>query len=627
MPPWLRIRFNITLSCMLWVITCDQLIHSCLSLPRFELDDFLHGTYLILLLVLLTRPTYVKATIISFLIPWLYCTSYCWFFLEGYQFLVALSVSSLGLIFFCYYVKKSLLNSRLELLKGLENLRKGNTDEISKISFFDERGKALRNLNKWANSIREHSRRTQYISSEIWDDLKNIGIREERTSKDRWVISIVVTWCEKTSSDLYHSSLLDFMALLCEHLDASINCFCSSYAELIILEDKKDQVNSVLSRLSELDLPDKKNDQYVQLVVRRNFMKTGVVLQSAGYRFRCVDSSFMEDVKFVRRQSNHSSSIYIHQSLQQTAAQVFHLGNPITEYFLVKSIKNQEYHLQKLLSQKVEDRLSAVRTVEAQRNSSGIETLVSLLEDVSPRVRIAAAGALSKFVNSDNENFIGQSFLNCLENEWNQDMRATLVMSLGKLKTKSLIKPLYKLLSDKNDRVRANAVEAIGQSMDRKTVLRYLDRLLEDENNRARANAAMAVWLMGERRGFKVLFEMSLSEDLYVSSSGLYGMGEIFTDQNIKINSKFVSNPVGYYLKEKSLFDDALKVCIEKTMQNDFLVERNAIIALGKFRSKKSVDVLEAKFLVTDDCSIQNLILNTLLNLEEYELVTFLRKQ
>ena len=105
-----------------------------------------------------------------------------------------------------------------------------------------------------------------------------------------------------------------------------------------------------------------------------------------------------------------------------------------------------------------------------------------MLEDVSPRVRIAAAGALSKFVNSDNENFIGQSFLNCLENEWNQDKRATLVMSLGKLKTKSLIKPLYKLLSDKNDRVRANAVEAIGQSMDRKTVLRYLDRtFLEDE--------------------------------------------------------------------------------------------------------------------------------------------------
>ena len=135
MPPWLRIRFNITLSCMLWVITCDQLIHSCLSLPRFELVDYLHGTYLILLLVLLISPTYVKATIISFLIPWLYCTSYCWVFLEGYQFLVALSVSSLGLIFFCYYVKKSLINSRLELLKGLENLRQGNTDEISKISF------------------------------------------------------------------------------------------------------------------------------------------------------------------------------------------------------------------------------------------------------------------------------------------------------------------------------------------------------------------------------------------------------------------------------------------------------------------------------------------------------------
>ena len=62
-------------------------------------------------------------------------------------------------------------------------------------------------------------------------------------------------------------------------------------------------------------------------------------------------------------------------------------------------------------------------------------------------------------------------------------------------------------------------------------------------------------------------------------------------------------------------------------MSKDFLVERNAIIALGKFRSKKSVKALEIKFLQTNDLSIQNLILNTLLNLEEFELVTNLRNE
>jgi len=356
-------------------------------------------------------------------------------------------------------------------------------------------------------------------------------------------------------------------------------------------------------------------------------MKTGVVLQPEGYRFRCVGFSLVEDLKFLRELSTDLNQLYIHQSLHKSAERVFHLQDVVADYFLVKSNKNQDYHLQKLLSNQVEDRLNSIRVIDTRRNRMGVEALISLLEDVSPRVRIAAAGALCKFVNKENENHIGKSFLKCLEKEWNQDMRATLVMSLGKLRSKSLIKPLYKLLSDQNDRVRANAVEAIGQCMDRKTVLRYLDKLLQDVNNRARANAAMAVWLMGERNGFIVLLDMARSNDLFVSSSGLYGIGEIFTDENIKINSKFVSNPVRYYFKEKSLFNEALEVCVDKTMSTDFLVERNAIIALGKFRSKKSVKVLEIKYSLTQESSLQNVILNTLLNLEEYELVTSLRKK
>ena len=62
-------------------------------------------------------------------------------------------------------------------------------------------------------------------------------------------------------------------------------------------------------------------------------------------------------------------------------------------------------------------------------------------------------------------------------------------------------------------------------------------------------------------------------------------------------------------------------------MTNHPLVERNAIIALGKFRSRKSVEVLKSKFFLTKETSLHQLILNTLLNMEEFELVTTLRKQ
>ena len=99
----------------------------------------------------------------------------------------------------------------------------------------------------------------------------------------------------------------------------------------------------------------------------------------------------MEDLKFLRGQSKQLTQIYIHESLQQSAEQVFHLQESKADYFLVQSVKNQDYHLQNLLSHQVEDRLNSIRVVEAQRNITGVDTLIKLLEDVSPRVRIAAA--------------------------------------------------------------------------------------------------------------------------------------------------------------------------------------------------------------------------------------------
>ncbi len=520
-----------------------------------------------------------------------------------------------------------MIDSRRELLRGLENLRQGYTHESCEVLFFDERGKVLRSFNQWSSLLRERSRRTQFIAPEIWHELKNNGIREERTSKDRWVISLVFNWGEKVPSNSFDERLLDRIGSICDQLNASINCFYSGYAELIVMEESKEQVKDVLFLLSDFESNFIKSGQFLNLVVRRTFMKTGVVFQPEGYRFRCVDYSLLEDFHFLRRQPQMAMQIFIHRSMHPRAQQIFHLEEPIGAYFLIQSNKNQDYHLQKLSSHKVEDRLMSIRVVGARRNKVAIDPLIRLLDDVSPRVRIAAAGALSLFISNENENRIGQAFLDSLEKEWNQDMRASLVMSLGKLRKKSLVKPLYKLLSDQNDRVRANAVEAVGQCMDRKTILRYLDKLLKDSNNRARANAAMAVWLMGERLGLVVLIDMASSEEPLVSSSGLYGIGEIFTNENIKIHSKFVSNPVRFYFKERFLFDQSLKVCVDKVMTNHPLVERNAIIALGKFRSRKSVEVLKSKFFLTKETSLHQLILNTLLNMEEFELVTTLRKQ
>lgn len=163
--------------------------------------------------------------------------------------------------------------------------------------------------------------------------------------------------------------------------------------------------------------------------------------------------------------------------------------------------------------------------------------------------------------------------------------------------------------------------------MGKNAVIRHVEKLLRDPNNRTRANAAMAIWLVGDKRGFVVLTQMATSEDPMISCSGLYGIGEIFTNENIKISIQFMADPVKFYFKEKSLFENSLQICIEKAQSEHPLIEMNAVIALGKLRSNKAVAVLHKKFLMTSRTSVQKAIIQSLMQLEEFELVSILRKE
>ena len=83
-----------------------------------------------------------------------------------------------------------------------------------------------------------------------------------------------------------------------------------------------------------------------------------------------------------------------------------------------------------------------------------------------------------------------------------------------------------RFLSDGDDRVRANAIEAM-LDFDRVVAEGVLMPYLNDKNQRVRANAAKVMYAYGHRGGLETLMEMMDSSDLMMRVSSVWAIGEV----------------------------------------------------------------------------------------------------
>ncbi len=534
----------------------------------------------------------------------------------------------LCLVAFCVIHLRQRARSLSSLEEAIDCCHRGVYREQLPILIRDETSLLISEMNHLSSFLREKELLSQYIAPEVWQELQKESSQSLKAAREKWVICLTLRVPQIPES-------LDNTHLLLEHVSDScrknlgfLNEFSREHAQVLFFEESDGYEKHALMALSEflrelrfLNIPGSKAS------LRHCFVKSGVVLKADGMRMRCFSKEMAEEIEFLKT-CPQTTMGYIHKDFIRKAERVFHLGDTYQEHSLITGEKNLDFHLDNLKSSRVEDKLVSIRVVETHKLERGITPLISLLEDVSPRVRIEAAKSLSRMVRPDNEDLIGQAFLRSLEKEWNHDCRATLVISLGEIRKKSLVAPLFHLLQDENDRVRANAIEAIGKCMDRGTVLRHLESMLNDRNNRARANAALALWMMGLKKGLVELIRMADSPDPLLSCSGLYGLGETFREENLKILYRVLSHPMHFYLRErKTLFLEAIRVASDKVMESNPLVERNAILALLKIRSNLAVPVLMKKYSQSKDENIHQLILETLLALEEYSLVSRLRRK
>lgn len=125
----------------------------------------------------------------------------------------------------------------------------------------------------------------------------------------------------------------------------------------------------------------------------------------------------------------------------------------------------------------------------------------------------------------------------------NEKIRATAIQALGNYPDSGELLTVMQQLNDNDERVRANAIEALEQFGDPKLVF-SIKRLVNDGNNRVRANALKALFNLGDQNIDNDVIQMLHSNDLMMIASGLWLIAELglYTPQIYEKCKEFINH-------------------------------------------------------------------------------------
>ncbi len=170
------------------------------------------------------------------------------------------------------------------------------------------------------------------------------------------------------------------------------------------------------------------------------------------------------------------------------------------------------------------DEENRARAIRALDKWSGVEPTPALLDllghnHVPTRARVARA--LGKFSGDG----LATALANRLAAEKEPTVRSALIFAINSQPAASL-EPIRRALQDKDPRVVADAVEALGETSDMQ-VINELRPLISHQNNRVRANACVALWSSGELEVADDLLVMLAPTSPGSQRSGMYAAGEM----------------------------------------------------------------------------------------------------
>ena len=251
-----------------------------------------------------------------------------------------------------------------------------------------------------------------------------------------------------------------------------------------------------------------------------------------------------------------------------------------------------------------------------------------LKETLDPKKRLhkeIQCSALLALGNLRDESVV--SFLEEIINDRrrHEDVRAYATLALGRINSEKVLKPLTKMASVRNPKIRASAAISLGllKSPDAKTTL--LKLLKKDKSTEVRSYAAIALAQSGIKDAAKTLTKIVRKRDFNMQGFALLSLG-ILGDEKA---AKNIRKSLGKKKKKGSFARDiaalslgllkdkesvpGLIAIVEKEKSFDSVARQYAILALGMIGDESAVPVLEKTFKAArSDTALANMAYNNL---------------
>ncbi|MDR3607905.1 MAG: HEAT repeat domain-containing protein [Oligoflexia bacterium] len=267
----------------------------------------------------------------------------------------------------------------------------------------------------------------------------------------------------------------------------------------------------------------------------------------------------------------------------------------VFELVRIKDIDTLKAHLEAPADQNPELRVRSVELLGQSGHRDAVKLLAEALSDKSEAVRIAAAGAIARAAQAQSGSQEGDQTADAvralfarLRNETALKPISALITSIGKLCRTNEILALEPFLKFKDERIVANAVEALGWSKAPRAADLILP-LLSSKNNRIKANAAMALFSAGHVEVIDALKPMLMHSDAPMRSSAAFAIGELtlIADLDSVVSGlKDDAAKMRFYLAE---LQDCVPMLVSLLRDPDPIVRRQSVIALGKIKDKAAV--------------------------------------
>lgn len=509
------------------------------------------------------------------------------------------------------------------LVSATDTVAQGNYEVTLNVNRKDELGELMKSFNVMTEELRRKNELKKYLSEHSYRRIVEQGVTVSKISGTRVHVTVLfcdirnfVEVCESLEAEEVTTLLNDYFSGMVEVIykhKGEVDKFIGD-AILAVFYEKEDTRSTNQTVLNAIYCAMEMRERLHQFNEHRAFqgkavieigigINTGEVISGPIGSPDRMDFTVIGDtvnlasrIEKLSKTGKHTRIVFSHhveafvkgilEYHELTREPIRGKLEEVIVYELVQ-IKEIDQLLQQLQSRDPATRRHCVQLLGFSRNEKVLHALLQHLHDDDPSVRIAVVGSIVKLVHQNHEHALDALFEQ-VHSEKDKRVISSILVAIGRLCTSERLLQVVRFLQHPDERIVANAIEALN-NCDDPAVVDLLLSFLGSKNNRVKANAAMVLFSKGRIEVIDVLKPMLLSSDPLMRASAAFALGELtLISSPEKLVSHFKNDPerAKYVLAQ---IQSCVPLLISLLKDQSVIVRKQVIVALGKIKDRAAV--------------------------------------